>query len=334
MTDRIDMNDDDERRLRLRNGSPLRSYLELMRLPNVFTAMADVAMGFLFVQPTDWQWDPWRRLVDAGRCWWPRRACSTSPAWCSTTCSTWRSTAGSGPSGRCPRAGSRSRRPGGSAGGCWCSARAGRRRAVGRRLSSRAICGRAPSAAAAGRLHPALRRLAEADAAGPAGDGRLPHAQRAAGHERGRRAVCTPSIGWWPAASASTSPASPGSPDAKRDESSRAATGAGHAGDGPGHRHAGLASPAGRERRHRRDVRLEPRRWYLLTGVLGLLIVWRCLWAIVEPTPARVRMAVAQCMLSIVMLDAVACYAVRGVFWAVHDPAALAAGHVLGGGSR
>jgi 4-hydroxybenzoate polyprenyltransferase len=30
--------------------SPLRSYLELLRLPNVFTAVADVAMGFFFVQ--------------------------------------------------------------------------------------------------------------------------------------------------------------------------------------------------------------------------------------------------------------------------------------------
>lgn len=30
--------------------SPLQSYLELLRLPNVFTAVADVAMGFFFVQ--------------------------------------------------------------------------------------------------------------------------------------------------------------------------------------------------------------------------------------------------------------------------------------------
>ena len=39
-----------------------------------------------------------------------------------------------------------------------------------------------------------------------------------------------------------------------------------------------------------------------------MLIIWRCVWAIVEPVPARVQMAVAQCVLSIVMLDAVACY--------------------------
>ena len=34
------------------------SYLALMRLPNVFTAMADVAMGFLFVQATGSKWTP------------------------------------------------------------------------------------------------------------------------------------------------------------------------------------------------------------------------------------------------------------------------------------
>jgi hypothetical protein len=61
------------------------------------------------------------------------------------------------------------------------------------------------------------------------------------------------------------------------------------------------------------QLREQPDRWYLLIGVLGMLIVWRCMAAVVEPTPRHVRMAVAQCVLSIVMLDAVACYAVRGV---------------------
>jgi len=32
-----------------RRGATLRDYLELMRLPNVFTAVAGAAMGFLFV---------------------------------------------------------------------------------------------------------------------------------------------------------------------------------------------------------------------------------------------------------------------------------------------
>jgi len=59
-----------------------------------------------------------------------------------------------------------------------------------------------------------------------------------------------------------------------------------------------------------------PRDWYLLTGLLGLIIVWRCGWAVVDPSPARVRLAVAQGVVSIIVLDAAACYAVRGLFWA------------------
>ncbi len=65
-----------------------------------------------------------------------------------------------------------------------------------------------------------------------------------------------------------------------------------------------------------RAVHADPQGWYFLTGAIGLLIVWRCFWAVIEPIPVRIRMAVAQCVLSIVMLDAVACYAVRGVPWA------------------
>jgi 4-hydroxybenzoate polyprenyltransferase len=38
------------RRQRMKRTTRTRAYLQLMRLPNVFTAMADVAMGFLFVQ--------------------------------------------------------------------------------------------------------------------------------------------------------------------------------------------------------------------------------------------------------------------------------------------
>ena len=66
------------------------------------------------------------------------------------------------------------------------------------------------------------------------------------------------------------------------------------------------------------QLECSPSSWYSLIGVLGLLIVLAVsCWAVDRRRcPARVRMAVAQCVLSIVMLDAVACYAVRGVFWA------------------
>ncbi len=40
--------------------SRLRAYVELLRLPAVFTAMADVALGFLFTHPT---LEPWRIFV-------------------------------------------------------------------------------------------------------------------------------------------------------------------------------------------------------------------------------------------------------------------------------
>jgi 4-hydroxybenzoate polyprenyltransferase len=70
----------------------------------------------------------------------------------------------------------------------------------------------------------------------------------------------------------------------------------------------------------------EPRAWYVIAGmqrwrvlvaVMGVWILRRFFKAIADPTPKRVRFAVSQGILSIVMLDAVACYAVRGAFWAI-----------------
>ncbi len=57
-------------------------------------------------------------------------------------------------------------------------------------------------------------------------------------------------------------------------------------------------------------------RWFLLIGALTFSMTWRCVWAIFTPTPGRVRLAVAQSILSIIMLDMVACFAMRGVAWA------------------
>ncbi len=64
-------------------------------------------------------------------------------------------------------------------------------------------------------------------------------------------------------------------------------------------------------------LQLQPWRWYLLTAVWGLWIGWRCLRAILMPTAARVRMVVAHSIFSLIMLDALACYATRGIFWSV-----------------
>jgi 4-hydroxybenzoate polyprenyltransferase len=57
----------------------------------------------------------------------------------------------------------------------------------------------------------------------------------------------------------------------------------------------------------------QPENWYLLVGVLGAVIGWRCLRAVGDPTAPRVQMTVKHCILSLVMLDTVACFVVRDV---------------------
>jgi 4-hydroxybenzoate polyprenyltransferase len=64
-------------------------------------------------------------------------------------------------------------------------------------------------------------------------------------------------------------------------------------------------------------VRDDPRRWNMLWGLLGLLIGWRCAWAIVDPRPLLVQRAVRQCIFSLIMLDAVVTFAVGGFVPAV-----------------
>jgi 4-hydroxybenzoate polyprenyltransferase len=63
-------------------------------------------------------------------------------------------------------------------------------------------------------------------------------------------------------------------------------------------------------------IHLEPGGWYLLIALLGSIIGARCLWAIAEPEPQRVRVAVGQAIASLVFLDAAACYASCGPVWA------------------
>jgi 4-hydroxybenzoate polyprenyltransferase len=60
----------------------------------------------------------------------------------------------------------------------------------------------------------------------------------------------------------------------------------------------------------------DPGRWYLIMALLGGVICMRCLWAVAVPVPGRVRVAVAQAIISLVFLDAAACYAARGTYWA------------------
>lgn len=52
--------------------------------------------------------------------------------------------------------------------------------------------------------------------------------------------------------------------------------------------------------------------WQLLGIVMAVLIGWRCLVAVMDPAPFRVQAAVRNCLRSLIILDAMACVAVRG----------------------
>ncbi|MBI3837614.1 MAG: UbiA family prenyltransferase [Planctomycetia bacterium] len=58
-----------------------------------------------------------------------------------------------------------------------------------------------------------------------------------------------------------------------------------------------------------------PQRWNLFWSLIGLLAGWRCLRAIVDPRPALVQAAVKNCIFSLVVLDAGACLAVQDTYW-------------------
>jgi len=60
----------------------------------------------------------------------------------------------------------------------------------------------------------------------------------------------------------------------------------------------------------------DPSSWYLPFGALSVFVAVRCLWAIAEPSPGRVRMVVTQSILALIILDASVCYAARGT-WAL-----------------
>ena len=57
----------------------------------------------------------------------------------------------------------------------------------------------------------------------------------------------------------------------------------------------------------------QPERWYFLMAMLGLLIGWRFFRAVLDPEPGPVQQAVGHGILSLVLLDAAVVYAVRGM---------------------
>lgn len=76
-----------------------------------------------------------------------------------------------------------------------------------------------------------------------------------------------------------------------------------------------------------------PNNWLFFWIILGGLILWRCLRAILDPVPANVQLAVKQCIVSIIILDAAVAFAAQGpqgMIWALAILALLFPMTVLG----
>ena len=73
-----------------------------------------------------------------------------------------------------------------------------------------------------------------------------------------------------------------------------------------------------------------PPRWFVFWGLIGMLIGGRCLRAIVDPQPLFVQAAVRNCIFALVILDAGAVLAVQDRIWAVVIVALLVPMLVLG----
>jgi 4-hydroxybenzoate polyprenyltransferase len=64
-----------------------------------------------------------------------------------------------------------------------------------------------------------------------------------------------------------------------------------------------------------RQLQLRPLAWQLLVVWQALIILRRCLVAVVNPNPDQVQAAVKLCILSLIVIDATVCLAVRAPWW-------------------
>jgi 4-hydroxybenzoate polyprenyltransferase len=300
----------DENRLRFRNGPSLRDYLELMRIPNVFTAMADVTMGFLFVQSTDWRWSVWDSwtlaALAAASCLLYMAGMVLNDVFDADLDSRQRPERPI-PSGRVPLDSARR---------------------LGWRLL---IAGVATGTAAAfftGHLRPGVAAavLAIAIVLYDAWLKRTPLGPVAMGACRtlnvllGISAADVPlrAEHWLVAGAVGVYVA--GVTWFARTESERSRRGP--LLFGVFVMLLGIATLAWFPYWSHRalpelwDTFVGIPRWWLLIISVAVFSVPRCLNAVADPTPGRVRIAVSQAILWIIILDAVACYAVRGIFWA------------------
>jgi 4-hydroxybenzoate polyprenyltransferase len=66
-----------------------------------------------------------------------------------------------------------------------------------------------------------------------------------------------------------------------------------------------------------RPAFIDERRWILVWSLVGAMIAWRCLAAVFDPSPGHVQYAVKNCIFSLIVLDALIVYGSRGMWWAV-----------------
>ncbi len=59
-----------------------------------------------------------------------------------------------------------------------------------------------------------------------------------------------------------------------------------------------------------------PPRWFVFWGLIAMLIGWRCVRAVIDPSPPMVQAAVRYCIFSLIIIDAGACTAVQDILWA------------------
>jgi hypothetical protein len=80
---------------------------------------------------------------------------------------------------------------------------------------------------------------------------------------------------------------------------------------------AGMAVLAGMPRltNHRPPLEISATGWYLLWSAIALITGRRCIMAIFEPAPPRVQAAVRHCVQSLIVLDAAVCAGYVSAYW-------------------
>ena len=75
---------------------------------------------------------------------------------------------------------------------------------------------------------------------------------------------------------------------------------------------------------------MPPSQWHLFMALMGMLIAWQSLRAVINPEPRRVQMAVKQSILSLVLLDAAVVLGIAGPVAAVAVLALMVPAVILG----